>query len=68
MLADLGKDWSSGPPSDFHTFIPMTYGMNLNFNDYELNLYANDHNIIDRPLEKRENGSWLHVSYSNSLM
>lgn len=56
MLTDLGKDWSSGPPSDFYTFTPITYGVHLCFSKYEINLYANDHNIIDRPLEKRENG------------
>ncbi|KAI5121559.1 hypothetical protein M0805_000740 [Coniferiporia weirii] len=55
MLADLGKDWSSGPPSDFNTFVPITYSLGLTFYEYELNLYANDHNIIDRPLEKKEN-------------
>lgn len=56
MFTDLGKDWASGPPSDYNTFIPMLYGVNLTFNDFELNFYANDHNIIDRPLDRKENG------------
>lgn len=56
MLTDLGKDWSSGPPSNFNTFVPIIYSLNLNFHNFELNLYANDHNIIDRPLDSRENG------------
>ena len=56
MLTDLGRDWSSGPPSDFNTFIPMIYGVNIIMNGFELNMYANDHNIIDRPLDRQENG------------
>ena len=56
MLTDLGKDWSAGPPSDFDTFVPMNYGISLTMTNYEFNLYANDHNIIDRPLDKRDNG------------
>lgn len=59
MLSDLGRDWASGPPNDYNTFIPMLYGVQLSFSVFELNLYANDHNIIDRPLDKRDNG----VSY-----
>ncbi|KAH8118988.1 hypothetical protein DFH11DRAFT_1696800 [Phellopilus nigrolimitatus] len=55
MIADLSKDWSAGPPSDFNTFVPITYSLYLTLSNFELNLYANDHNIIDRPLERREN-------------
>ena len=57
MLTDLGKDWASGPPNDFDTFIPMNYGVTITLTDYELNLYANDHNIIDRPLDTKDNGT-----------
>lgn len=56
MLTDLGRDWASGPPSDFSTYIPIIYNLKLILNDFELNLYANDHNIIDRPLDERGNG------------
>lgn len=56
MFTDLGKDWASGPPSDYNTFVPVLYGINLIFNDFDLNFYANDHNIIDRPLDRKENG------------
>ena len=56
MLTDLGRDWASGPPNDLDTFIPMNYGVTITLTDYELNLYANDHNIIDRPLDRRDNG------------
>ncbi|TDL24302.1 hypothetical protein BD410DRAFT_116796 [Rickenella mellea] len=55
MLTDLGKDWSSGPPHDFHLFIPMIYNIKFDWVDYEVNLYGNDHNIIDRPLVREEN-------------
>ncbi|KZT72059.1 hypothetical protein DAEQUDRAFT_664662 [Daedalea quercina L-15889] len=55
MLTDLGRDWSSGPPSDFYRFIPMHYIVELDFYDYELNTYVNDHNIIDKPLIKEDN-------------
>lgn len=55
MLTDLGKDWSSGPPSDFYRFIPMHYVVELDLHDYELNTYVNDHNIIDKPLIKEDN-------------
>ncbi|KAG7440025.1 uncharacterized protein BT62DRAFT_646663 [Guyanagaster necrorhizus] len=55
MLIDLGKDWASGPPSDFFRFVPTVYSFQLDMHHFELNLYANDHNIIDKPLVKEEN-------------
>ncbi|KAH9935463.1 uncharacterized protein B0H18DRAFT_1114206 [Fomitopsis serialis] len=55
MLTDLGRDWSSGPPSDYHRFIPMHYVVELDLHDYEVNTYVNDHNIIDKPLIKEDN-------------
>ncbi|KAI0074167.1 hypothetical protein K474DRAFT_1774197 [Panus rudis PR-1116 ss-1] len=55
MLADLGKDWSSGPPSDYFKFIPMHYQVEVDMQSYEINTYVNDHNIIDKPLTKEEN-------------
>ncbi|KAI0288543.1 hypothetical protein BC826DRAFT_1107677 [Russula brevipes] len=56
MFTDLGKDWSSGPPSNYFTWVPMRYVVNLDFHDYEINTYVNDHNIIDKPLLREENG------------
>ncbi|KAI0300988.1 hypothetical protein B0F90DRAFT_1720731 [Multifurca ochricompacta] len=55
MLTDLGKDWSSGPPSNYFTWIPMRYTVNLELRNYEINTYVNDHNIIDKPLLWEEN-------------
>ncbi|KAJ7680397.1 hypothetical protein DFH06DRAFT_1404238 [Mycena polygramma] len=55
MFTDLGKDWSAGPPSDYHRFVPTVYVVELELHHYELNLYVNDHNIIDKPLIRDEN-------------
>ena len=56
MFTDLGKDWSSGPPSDYFTWVPMRYGVNLDLRNYVIHTYVNDHNIIDKPLLREENG------------
>ncbi|KDQ57525.1 hypothetical protein JAAARDRAFT_69639 [Jaapia argillacea MUCL 33604] len=55
MFTDLGKDWSSGPPSDYNRFMPMVYVVDFDMHAYELNLYVNDQNIIDKPLIREEN-------------
>ncbi|VDB95270.1 unnamed protein product [Peniophora sp. CBMAI 1063] len=55
MLTDLGKDWTTGPPSAYATWVPMTYAVDVDMRNYELNLYVNDHNIIDKPLLREEN-------------
>ncbi|KAF7288717.1 hypothetical protein HMN09_01377700 [Mycena chlorophos] len=55
MFTDLAKDWASGPPSDWHRFVPMKYTVEVDLHHYELNLYVNDNNIIDKPLIKEEN-------------
>ncbi|KAI3619034.1 fermentation associated protein [Moniliophthora roreri] len=55
MFTDLGKDWTSGPPTHYYRFVPMVYLFEFDMHHYELNLYANDQNIIDKPLMKEEN-------------
>ncbi|KAH7913899.1 hypothetical protein BJ138DRAFT_527505 [Hygrophoropsis aurantiaca] len=55
MFTDISRDWTSGPPSDWNQFIPMIYSFNLDLHYFELNLYANDQNIIDKPLIREEN-------------
>ncbi|KAI0743929.1 hypothetical protein C8Q80DRAFT_1355680 [Daedaleopsis nitida] len=55
MFTDLAKDWSSGPPSDYYTFTPMIYVIDLDMHNYTINLYVNDHNIIDKPLIREDN-------------
>lgn len=62
MFTDLGRDWSTGPPSDYYRFIPMVYAVDLELRVFELNSYVNDHNIIDKPSIREENGgSWLYA-------
>lgn len=56
MFTDLGKDWVSGPPTEYYRFIPMIYVFELDMHHFELNLYVNDQNIIDKPLIRDENG------------
>lgn len=58
MFTDLGKDWSSGPPADSNRFIPMIYMLDIRLENFELNMYVNDHNIIDKPLLRDENGEY----------
>ncbi|KAG6903050.1 hypothetical protein C0995_007483 [Termitomyces sp. Mi166 len=55
MFIDLGKDWTTGPPSDYQRYIPMIYAFEIVLHHYELNVYVNDHNIIDKPLLRDEN-------------
>jgi hypothetical protein len=57
MLTDLGKDWTTGPESNFNTWIPITYAVDVNMSSYEINTYVNDQNIIDKPLLREENGA-----------
>jgi hypothetical protein len=56
MFADLSKDWTSGPPSSYFTWVPMRYAVDVDLRDYEINTFVNDHNIIDKPLLREENG------------
>jgi len=56
MLTDLSKDWNAGPPSNYLTWVPTQYAINFEMRNYEINTYVNDHNIIDKPLIRDENG------------
>ena len=64
MLTDLCKDWVSGPPADYYRFIPMIYIFELEMHHFELNLYVNDSNIIDKPLVRDENGRCFEILLS----
>ncbi|KAI0699566.1 hypothetical protein BC835DRAFT_1412549 [Cytidiella melzeri] len=55
MFTDLGKDWASGPPSDYDRFIPVVYSLLVEMTNYDLKMYVNDHNIIDKPLIPEDN-------------
>jgi hypothetical protein len=56
MFTDLSKDWSSGPPSNWEKWIPMIYKIQVDLHHFRCMLYANDHNIIDKPMVRDENG------------
>lgn len=55
LLTDLVSDWASGPPSDYYTFVPFIYNLNLNFTDLRLFLNVNDSNIISNPSDLEDN-------------
>jgi len=59
MFTDLTRDWTSGPPTGWNHFVPTIYVFELYLHQFELNLYANDQNIIDKPLVRGENSSWI---------
>ena len=59
MFTDLGRDWVSGSPTDYYRFIPMIYVFELDMHHFDLNLYVNDQNIIDKPLIRDENGAFM---------
>jgi len=55
MVIDLSWDWTTGPPTEWHQFVPTIYLSEVDLFHFDLNLYANDQNIIDKPLVKDEN-------------
>ncbi|GAA6038491.1 hypothetical protein JCM8097_004593 [Rhodosporidiobolus ruineniae] len=55
LFADLGKDFTSGPPGDYDHFVPFLYEMNIEVRDYVIQLYVNDHNIINNPTTPEDN-------------
>lgn len=55
LITDLINDWASGPPGDFHTFVPFDYAIRLRFSDFRLYINANDSNIIDNPSDVNDN-------------
>ena len=55
LLTDLVSDWASGPPSDYHTFVPFIYNLDLNFSNFELYINVNDRNIISNPSDLEDN-------------
>ncbi|KAL9125908.1 MAG: hypothetical protein Q9217_004955 [Psora testacea] len=55
LMTDLINDWTSGPPGEFHTFVPFEYSLSLRFANFRLYLNGNDSNIIDNPADVRDN-------------
>lgn len=68
MFTDLSKDWASGPPSSPERFIPIVYKVEVDMQNYEINTYVNDHNIIDKPLIREENGQFYIASAHSRLI
>ena len=62
MITDLSRDWVSGEPTEWHHFVPIVYSLELHLHHFDLNLYANDQNIIDKPLIKDQNSA--HICFS----
>lgn len=55
LMTDLIADWAAGPPPDFYTFVPYYYGLDINFNNFNLFLNGNDANIVNDPSDLEEN-------------
>lgn len=55
LLTDLVNDWSSGPSTDYYTFLPFKYAIGLHLDDFKLFVNANDSNIINNPSDVDDN-------------
>lgn len=67
LLIDTMGDWTSVPPpespeeakrmkaEEYERFVPTIYAIGVSLNKYRLDLYANDHNIVDWPLSHLDN-------------
>lgn len=55
LLTDLVSDWASGPPSDYYTFVPFIYNIDLKFPNIQLYVNVNDRNIISNPSDLEDN-------------
>jgi hypothetical protein len=64
LFSDCGSDWVSAP-TDYATWIPFIYTINLNFNDFSLFLNVNDGNIISSPAELNDNS---YITFRGSKM
>ncbi|GLA54316.1 hypothetical protein AnigIFM63604_011852 [Aspergillus niger] len=57
LVTDLVSDWASGPPQDYHTFVPFIYKLKLSFDNFRLFLNVNDMNIVSNPSDLNDNRS-----------
>ncbi|KAJ5225946.1 hypothetical protein N7468_007171 [Penicillium chermesinum] len=55
LITDLVSDWGSGPPSDYYTFVPFIYTLDLTFSNIQLFVNVNDRNIISNPSDLEDN-------------
>lgn len=61
MITDLSRDWTSGEPTEWHHFVPTVYSLEFYLHHFDLNLYANDQNVIDKPLIEDENSAQIFI-------
>lgn len=55
LLTDLVTDWASGPPSEYYTYVPFIYNIDLSFSNLQLLVNVNDRNIISNPSDREDN-------------
>jgi hypothetical protein len=55
LLTDVITDWTSGPPSEYFTFAPFRYLLDVRFRNFKLYLNTNDSNIINDPSDPDRN-------------
>ncbi|OKL58000.1 hypothetical protein UA08_06687 [Talaromyces atroroseus] len=55
LLTDLVNDWTSNPASEYYTFVPFVYNIQLSFIDMRLYLNVNESNIISNPSDLDDN-------------
>ncbi|KZT51915.1 hypothetical protein CALCODRAFT_521058 [Calocera cornea HHB12733] len=65
LIQDLIRDWNAVPTNEFAVFVPTRYELALRLRDYELNLYANDFNVVSKPLSRDDN---VFVTISGPLL
>lgn len=59
LIQDLVKDWIAGSSTDLTHFVPTAYVLRITLDDFILNLCVNEHNIINNPTDKGDNGVCL---------
>ncbi|KAF2221018.1 hypothetical protein BDZ85DRAFT_222147 [Elsinoe ampelina] len=73
LITDLITDWTAGPPSNFYTFVPFRYKLDIQLSNFNLFLGANDANLINRPTNLDDNsflvlrGEILQVDFTIPL-
>ncbi|KAF2837223.1 hypothetical protein M501DRAFT_995767 [Patellaria atrata CBS 101060] len=55
LLTDLISDWGAGPPTDYFTFTPFKYLLNVKFDDFRMYLNTNGLNIVNDPSDIDDN-------------
>jgi hypothetical protein len=55
LLIDLVADWGSGPGSDYFTFVPFQYLLDIDFHNFKLYLNTNESNIVNNPSDLDDN-------------